>query len=109
MDELPGVSPVAVSATSGEGVDHLRAALVAAAAGEPLRDVPAITNVRHRDLLARAHAALERAEAAALGGAPEEFVLADLGEARGRLEEVTGSRTSDDVLHAIFDRFCIGK
>ena len=109
MDELAGASPVALSATSGEGVDCLRAALVAAAAGEPLRDVPAITNVRHQDLLTRAHAALERAEAAALGGAPEEFVLADLGEARSRLEEITGTRTSDDVLHAIFDRFCIGK
>ena len=109
MDELAGASPVAFSATSGEGVDGLRAALVAAAAGEPLRDVPAITNVRHQDLLTRAHAALERAEAAALGGAPEEFVLADLGEARSRLEEITGTRTSEDVLHAIFDRFCIGK
>ena len=109
IDELAGASPVALSATSGEGVDGLRAALVAAAAGEPLRDVPAITNVRHQDLLTRAHAALERAEAAALGGAPEEFVLADLGEARSRLEEITGTRTSDDVLHAIFDRFCIGK
>ena len=109
MDELAGASPVELSATSGEGVDRLRAALVATAAGEPLRDVPAITNVRHQDLLTRAHAALERAEAAALGGAPEEFVLADLGEARSRLEEITGTRTSDDVLHAIFDRFCIGK
>jgi tRNA modification GTPase len=109
MDELAGASPLALSATSGEGVDCLRAALVVAAAGEPLRDVPAITNVRHQDLLTRAHAALERAEAAALGGAPEEFVLADLGEARSRLEEITGTRTSDDVLHAIFDRFCIGK
>ena len=26
-----------------------------------------------------------------------------------RLEEITGARTRDDVLHAIFDRFCIGK
>jgi tRNA modification GTPase len=109
MDELAEASPVALSATSGEGVDCLRAALVVAAAGEPLRDMPAITNVRHQDLLTRAHAALERAEVAALGGAPEEFVLADLGEARSRLEEITGTRTSDDVLHAIFDRFCIGK
>ena len=109
MDELAGASPLALSATSGEGVDCLRAALVVTAAGEPLRDVPTITNVRHQDLLTRAHAALERAEAAALGGAPEEFVLADLGEARSRLEEITGTRTSDDVLHAIFDRFCIGK
>ena len=42
-------------------------------------------------------------------GTPEEFVAADVSEARGHLEEVTGARTPDDVLHAIFDRFCIGK
>jgi tRNA modification GTPase len=106
---LNGAAAVGASATTGQGVDRLRAALVEAAAGEPMRDVPAITNVRHVDLLAGARAALERAEAAARAGTPEEFVLADLNEARRRLEEVTGARTSDDVLHAIFDRFCIGK
>ena len=40
---------------------------------------------------------------------PEEFVLADLNEARGICEEITGKRTSEDVLAAIFSRFCIGK
>jgi tRNA modification GTPase len=108
-DALRGASAIVASATTGHGVDHLRAALVEAAAGEPLRDVPAITNVRHADLLTGARAALARAEAAARAGTPEEFVLADLNEAKRRLEEVTGARTSDDVLHAIFDRFCIGK
>ena len=74
-----------------------------------MRDTPAVTNIRHADLLARAAAALRRAAAAAAAGTPEEFVAADVSEARGRLEEITGARTSDDVLHAIFDRFCIGK
>ena len=36
-------------------------------------------------------------------------MLADFHEARRRLEEVTGARTSDDVLNAIFAKFCIGK
>jgi tRNA modification GTPase len=60
----------------------------------------------------RAHAALGRAReaAAAEGGAlPEEFVLADLQEARAALEEVIGRRTSEDVLAHIFSRFCVGK
>jgi tRNA modification GTPase len=39
----------------------------------------------------------------------EEFLLADLQEARIALEEVTGARTSDDVLSHIFSTFCIGK
>ncbi len=108
-ESLDGADPVVVSAATGEGVDRLRAALVVAAAGEATRDVPAITNVRHVDLLTSARAALDRALDAARTETPEEFVLADLTEARRRLEEVTGARTSDDVLHEIFARFCIGK
>jgi tRNA U34 5-carboxymethylaminomethyl modifying GTPase MnmE/TrmE len=62
--------------------------------------------------LQRAHAALTRARIAALADGrtlSEEFVLADLQEARLALEEVSGRRTSDDVLAHIFSRFCIGK
>jgi tRNA modification GTPase len=98
-----------VSAKTGAGLDRLRAALVAGACGEPTRDVPAITNVRHADLLRAARTALVRAADAAGAAAPEEFVVADLNDARGRVEEITGVRTADDVLHAIFERFCIGK
>jgi tRNA modification GTPase len=104
-----GTTIVTVSARTGEGLDRLRAALADAGAAEPTRDVPAITNVRHQDLLAKARHALLRAASAASNQTPEEFVLADLDEARVLLEEVTGTRTSDDVLKAIFERFCIGK
>jgi tRNA modification GTPase len=101
---------IGVSALTGAGIDDLRSALVdAAVGGEPMRDVPAITNVRHVDLLRSARAALDRAAAAAASTSPEEFVVADLADARRSLEEITGARTADDVLHAIFSRFCIGK
>jgi tRNA modification GTPase len=102
-------APVPVSAATGDGIDTLRRALIEAASGEPLRDVPAITNVRHVELLTQARAALDRAAAAAAAMQPEELVVADLTDARRRLEEVTGARTSDDVLREIFSRFCIGK
>jgi tRNA U34 5-carboxymethylaminomethyl modifying GTPase MnmE/TrmE len=53
-----------------------------------------------------------RARAAALpanGPMPEEFVLADLADARSALEEISGRRATDDLLAHIFSRFCIGK
>ncbi len=106
---------IAVSAKSGEGLDHLRrvvAETLTQTADAPQRDRPSITNVRHIALVQRAHDALARARAAACadGGAlSEEFVLADLQEARAALEEVTGRRAPDDVLTHIFERFCIGK
>ena len=78
-------------------------------AGEELRDPPAITNLRHIELLERTRAALARAAAAADSKAPEELVLADLAEAQQTLGAVTGQRTPDDVLNRIFSEFCIGK
>jgi tRNA modification GTPase len=99
-----------ISATSGEGLDQLRQAMSRRLAeGAGTRDAPAITNVRHVDLVARARHALERAAAAARAQTPEEFVLTDLNEARATLEEVTGARGADATLAAIFAKFCIGK
>jgi tRNA modification GTPase len=98
-----------VSARTGEGIERLRDGMLAGLAAPPGRDVPAVTNLRHVDLLTRARDLLERGREAAAGGAPEEFVLADLNEARVLLEEITGSRTPEDVLARIFERFCIGK
>src|SRR6185369_6534860 len=90
-----------VSAKTGAGLDDLRRGIVAALAGEGVRDRPEITNVRHIALVQRAHDALTRARdaAAADGGAlSEEFVLADLQDERGALEEITGRRATEDVL-----------
>ena len=78
-------------------------------AGEELRDPPAITNLRHIDLLERTRTALMRAADAADENAPEELVLADLAEAQQALGAVTGQRTPDEVLNRIFAEFCIGK
>ncbi len=108
--DAAGVGAIAVSAKDGTGFEDFRRAITAAlSGGERLRDAPAITNTRHVDLLSRAAATLRRAADAAEIETPEEFVTADVAEARALLEEVTGARTADDVLHAIFDRFCIGK
>ena len=110
-DAEPG-GAVSVSATTGAGLDELRRRIAAALDVDLLADRPAITNVRHIALVQQAHDALARARAAALceGGAlSEEFVLADLQDARTALEQVSGQRTTDDMLAHIFSRFCIGK
>lgn len=108
--EISGGGAISVSALGGTGLDDLRTAIVHALGfGEAARDTPAVTNIRHVDLLGRTRVALDRAREAASAGMPEELVSADLAEGRALLEEITGHRTSDDTLHAIFDRFCIGK
>jgi tRNA modification GTPase len=103
-----------VSSKTGDGVDALRAAIRRTLEGSSAvpRDSALITNVRHAALVGRARDALRRAcdSVEAPGGpVPEEFVLTDLQDARAALEEVTGKRTSEDLLRHIFSRFCIGK
>ena len=109
-DDLDVRDAVAVSAATGAGMDVLRQTIVEALGlEENHRDTPAITNIRHVDLLRRARAALDRGREAAAQGMPEELVSADLADARASLEAITGRRTADDTLNAIFARFCIGK
>ena len=103
---------VEVSATTGSGIDNLRRRIIRALDVDFHSDRPAISNVRHIALVEQADRALQRARSAVLDRSealPEEFVLADLQEARGAFEEITGRRTSDDLLAHIFERFCIGK
>ncbi|OFW14291.1 MAG: tRNA uridine-5-carboxymethylaminomethyl(34) synthesis GTPase MnmE [Acidobacteria bacterium RIFCSPLOWO2_12_FULL_67_14] len=102
---------VRVSARTGAGFEHLRDAIVAGLTGrESLRDPAMISNARHIALLEQARASLVAARASSEAGeAPEEILLADLQAARARFDEVVGTRTSEDVLRHIFERFCIGK
>jgi small GTP-binding protein len=126
----PKTGIVHLSLKTGEGVPALQAALRGAMdVGEPLRDTAMITNVRHETLLRQARESLERAienirqgvpstnvpeegpglSSGASDSASEELVLADIDEARRALEEMTGKRTSEDLLRRIFEKFCVGK
>lgn len=103
---------VSISATTGAGLSNLRKRIAEALDVDLLAERPELTNVRHIALVQRAYDAMSRALDAAIarGGAlSEEFVLADLQQARAALEEVTGRRVADDLLAHIFSRFCIGK
>ncbi len=101
---------VVISARTRAGFDDLvTAAVELLTAGEVMRDRPEITNVRHATLLERARAALERTSQGIADSVPEEFPLIDLQEAIAALQEITGKRTTDDLLQRIFERFCIGK
>lgn len=104
---------ITVSALTGAGVSDVVAAVVRKIdVGGGEGEEVLMTNLRHRELVsaALAHVARVHDEFGASGGSlPEEFVAADVQEALGALEEVTGRRTREDLLNEIFSRFCIGK
>jgi tRNA modification GTPase len=101
---------VVVSAATGEGLDALRCRLLALAGWETASEGVFIARARHLDALQRARAHLAGAAAhAAFGNRELELLAEELRLAHDALGEITGAFTSDDLLGAIFSRFCIGK
>ncbi|MDE3179326.1 MAG: tRNA uridine-5-carboxymethylaminomethyl(34) synthesis GTPase MnmE [Acidobacteriota bacterium] len=105
----PRITIVRTSALTGEGIEDLKAELVAASGGGKNCEGEFITNLRHLQALERAEQSLAQAHAAAAGEIPHEMVLLDLYDALRELDLLTGSTTTDDVLGVIFSTFCVGK
>ena len=102
---------VQTSALRKSGLHELKEAIIAHAwpSGLPRHGGALITQARHRDALDRAEAALARtAEVLETGGGPE-LAAVEAREALDALGEIVGAVTSDDILDAIFSKFCIGK
>ena len=108
--DLPGPTPdgtLAVSATTGAGIDALKQRLVAFAAAQTGDEAAVITQARHRQAFAAAQAALARLPASLETAV--ELAAEDLRIATRALQTIIGSIDVEDVLGEIFGRFCIGK
>ncbi|MGZ8417354.1 MAG: tRNA uridine-5-carboxymethylaminomethyl(34) synthesis GTPase MnmE [Methyloceanibacter sp.] len=103
-----GPERIEISARTGEGLDHLIAALKARAAdlAETTVASPPMTRARHRAALEAAQAALQRFGAASLS---PELKAEELRIAARHLGRLTGRIDVEEVLGAIFAEFCIGK
>ncbi|WP_043097237.1 tRNA uridine-5-carboxymethylaminomethyl(34) synthesis GTPase MnmE [Kallotenue papyrolyticum] len=101
---------VTVSATTGQGLEELGATVARALlGGSALPGETLVTNPRHRDALSRALEQLDSALAALQAGLSVDLVAVDVGAVVQALGEVTGETVGEDLLTAIFSRFCIGK
>ncbi len=102
---------VCVSALTGEGIEALRAQILAAISPEGAfaQEDGFITSLRHEQLLRESIDALEQAAAAARNSIPHEMLLLDLYGALRPIDAITGATTADDILNRIFATFCIGK
>jgi tRNA modification GTPase len=94
-----------VSALTGEGMAGLQRDLITAASGAMPKSGEAALNARQHRLLSDAEAAL-----AAAGHATDPLLLAEyLRLARLSFDALLGRTTTEDMLDALFGRFCIGK
>jgi tRNA modification GTPase len=112
MAQLNVNEAIAVSALTGAGLEDLRRRIYARTverdAGAIRREQVAV-NARQADALREADAALERIEGLAGEGAPAELLSVELRTAADALGRITGRSVAEDLIDAIFSRFCIGK
>jgi len=106
-----GFEVMAVSSRSGAGLDRLCARMrerLLGGAGQPDPDELA-PNARQASVLAEAAGELGQLALDAGAGVPYDLLGVRLETATAALAGITGDIAPEDVLHAIFDNFCIGK
>lgn len=108
-DTLSGPPRVTVSATTGKGMDVLRAHLKQCMGYQSTDSGTVSARQRHLDSLARARRNVDEARRQLQERRAGELVAEELRGAQQALNEITGEFTSDDLLGRIFSSFCIGK
>ena len=94
-----------VSAIRGDGMDKLRAALIEHARKSMPAPGSVALNARQADLVAQLHTAL-----VAIDVASDPLIVGEnLRSARRALDALVGHTSTEDMLDALFGRFCIGK
>jgi tRNA modification GTPase len=74
-----------------------------------ISDAVLVTNVRHQDGLVKAEESLTEGIQACKRNESEEFISLYLRKALDALGEIVGETATEDILEAIFSKFCIGK
>jgi tRNA modification GTPase len=99
-----------VSARTRMGLPELRGGILACFETTGIdANVPMLTLARHRDLLTRAHEAVQLAVTGLDSGTAVDVVAVDVQSALEYIGAITGEVTTEEVLDRIFREFCIGK
>lgn len=77
--------------------------------GPPSREEVLITNVRHKEALAQAIHSCQKVIDGLRSSLSPEFIASDMRQALKELGKILGADITEDILSAIFSKFCIGK
>ncbi len=99
---------IAVSAKTGEGLEELKKLLFKCAGTDTSSDKAYIVEERHYNALNRAICALQSATES-IDGVTLDLVSVDLKDVWDALGEITGETASEEIVNAIFAKFCVGK
>jgi tRNA modification GTPase len=112
FSSLQGVRQIGISAKQGDHLDSLRQMIFDSADLPSIQENSVIvTSARHYDALQKAHHDLSSVMASLDAQLSGDLIAEDLHLVLDDLSDITGDGriNSQEVLHSIFSRFCIGK
>lgn len=111
LPEISSCRSVKLSAKEGWGIDELAQTIqeMMFCNGVPSKEEVTITNVRHQEALLSAIASLiDLIQGLKMGVSPE-FLTSDMRACLQELGTIIGTNITEDILTAIFSKFCVGK
>lgn len=108
---LKGRKCIRTSVKEGTGISELENAITELfVQGEvSVNEEILLTNIRHKNLIDMAISSIEKAMESIDGSMPLDLVSIDITDAADYLGQITGESVSEDVMHEIFSKFCLGK
>lgn len=105
------IEAVAVSAKNRMGLEELKSAIhkIIWQKGTPSKEEVLITNLRHFQALSNAISSCKTVIEGLKSGISAEFIAADMRAALNELGTIIGTNVTEDILSAIFSKFCLGK
>ncbi|MDP1879923.1 MAG: tRNA uridine-5-carboxymethylaminomethyl(34) synthesis GTPase MnmE [Parachlamydiaceae bacterium] len=102
---------VQISAREEMGIEKLHEAIDALVwqHGPPSKEEIVITNIRHKEALIAAVESIRCVQKGLKESISPEFLTMDIRQALLELGKIFGTNISEDILSAIFSKFCIGK
>ncbi|OIP36489.1 tRNA uridine-5-carboxymethylaminomethyl(34) synthesis GTPase MnmE [Candidatus Desantisbacteria bacterium CG2_30_40_21] len=108
---FPDKPMVHISAINGQGMEGLRDAIKGLLLNGQINigEGVMVSNVRHIDALKKALSAILRAKDTFKNNLSIDIIAVDLHDALLCLNILVGEITTEDILDAVFSRFCVGK
>jgi tRNA modification GTPase len=102
---------VCISAKHKTGLEDLKTAIekLIWKKGPPSKEEVLITKLRHFQALSNAIASCQAVIDGLNQGISAEFVASDMRAALSELGTIIGTNVTEDILSAIFSKFCLGK
>ena len=105
------LAAIQISAKKKSGIDDLKKAIDQRIweKGAPSKEEVLITKLRHHEALRNAIESCKSVVHGLKSGISAEFVVSDIRSALKELGKIIGTDVTEDILSAIFSKFCLGK